>query len=177
MPSRQAVERVAIAVLGSPFPNSSSEKITQLVLDSLKSKGWKTDIVELFELPSDALLLRSKSDIVDAALNSVEAADLVILASPTYRATYTGLMKVFFDQFPQDALRGKLALPVQTGGSADHSLTIEYGMSPMVRSLGALVLSNTIYAWGAHWEEDDSPNDLLSSLVTTAVEEVETLTN
>ena len=177
MPSRQTAEKVAIAVLGSPFPNSSSEKITQLLLDSLESKGWKTDIVELSELPSDALLLRSKSNIVDAALNSVEAADLVIVASPTYRATYTGLMKVFFDQFRQDALRGKLALPIQTGGSADHSLTIEYGMSPMVRSLGALVLSNTIYAWGTHWEEDGSPNDLLYSLVATAVEEVETLTN
>ena len=175
MPSRRGVEKVAIAVLGSPIPNSSSKKITQLVLDSLESKGWKTYIIELSELPSDALLLRSKSDIVDSALNSVEAADLVILATPTYRATYTGLMKVFFDQFPQDALQGKLALPIQTGGSADHSLTIEYGMSPMVRSLGALVLSNTIYAWGAHWEEDGSPNDLLSSMVTLAVEEVETL--
>ncbi len=175
MPSRRAVEKVAIAVLGSPFPNSSSEKITQLVLDSLESKGWKTYIIELSELPSDALLLRSKSDIVDSALNSVEAADLVILATPTYRATYTGLMKVFFDQFPQDALQGKFALPIQTGGSADHSLAIEYGMSPMVRSLGALVLSNAIYAWEAHWEKDGSPNDLLSSMVKSAVEEVETL--
>ena len=70
MPSRQTAEKVAIAVLGSPFPNSSSEKITHLLLDSLESKGWKTDIVELSELPSDALLLRSKSNIVDAALSS-----------------------------------------------------------------------------------------------------------
>jgi FMN reductase len=165
-------KKLVSSVLGSPFPGSSSERIASLISNSLLSKGWDEYVIDLSTLPSDALLMKSQSPVITNAIEQVTSSDLIIPATPTYRATYTGLMKVFFDHFPHDSLRNKYVLPVQTGGSAEHSLTIEHGLAPMLRSLGALVLSNGIYAWGDHWLDTMSPFDVLVKMVDLSLKEV-----
>ena len=164
-----------VAILGSPFSQSSSEKIVRLILDSLNSNEWTATVIDLSKISADDLLLRSKGPELDQALNKTIEADLIIPASPTYRATYTGLLKVFFDQMPPESLSGSYVLPVQTGGSPHHSLSIEHGMVPMVRSLGALVLANTIYAWSEQWNKDGSAGADLISMIQDSVKEISRL--
>ena len=110
-------------------------------------------------------------------MKSVVQSDLIITASPTYRATYTGLLKVFLDLLPQESLSEKLVLPIQTGGSSDHSLTIEHGITPVMRSLGATVLTNTIYAWSSQFKEDGSPSPGIIELINNSVKELDFLLN
>ena len=160
------------AILGSPFPNSSSEKISQLVIDKLKILEWEYTIIDLSKISADSLLLRSKDSQLENSITTTTDADLIISASPTYRATYTGLLKSFFDQLPQDSLINKFALPIQTAGSADHALTIEYGMAPMLRSLGASILSTSIYSWGEDWTEEKEPTQSLIYKINLSVEEI-----
>ena len=160
------------AIQGSPFPGSSSEKIVRLLLDKFSSADWEKQTVDLSQISSDALLLRTKDETLDTALAHVVDSTVILAASPTYRATYTGLIKCFFDQLPSDALAGNFLVPIQTGGSAEHSLSIEHGLAPMVRTLGAIVVTKSIYAWGDHWNEDGSPTSRLEEMVADSAEEI-----
>ena len=161
-----------MALLGSPLPGSSSGKIADLILSRLRDRGWETACIDLSALPSEALLDRQKNDLVDSAITMVTEASIVITATPTYRATYTGLLKVFFDLLSPDSLVGCFGIPVQTGGSPHHSLTVKYGLEPLLRSLGALVSSKGIYAWGEHWS-DDKPSPELQAWIDDAVQEAD----
>ena len=167
----------ASAILGSPFPGSTSEKIVKIIFDEFRQVGWTTETIDLSQLDASALLIRNKDKGVEAALESVLNSDLIITASPTYRATYTGLLKVFLDQLPQDSLSGKLVLPVQTGGSPEHSLSIEHGISPVMRSLGAIVLTNTIYAWSGQIKDDGGPSPEVTSAISASLKELNSLSN
>ena len=167
----------ASAILGSPFPGSTSEKIVKLVFDELRQIGWTTKTIDLSQLDASALLIRHKDVDVESALESVLNSNLIITASPTYRATYTGLLKVFLDQLPQGSLSGKLVLPIQTGGSPEHSLSIEHGISPVMRSLRATVLTNTIYAWSGQLENDGSPSTEVTSAISDSLKELNLLSN
>jgi FMN reductase len=72
-----------------------------------------------------------------APLAAVRAARLLIVASPTYKATYTGLLKAFFDLLPGPALAGVTAVPVMTAGGARHALAADVHLRPLLLELGA----------------------------------------
>ncbi len=61
----------------------------------------------------------------------------VVVATPIYKAAYTGGLKALFDILPQSALRGKTVLPLATGGSPAHLLAIDYALKPVLSALGA----------------------------------------
>ena len=164
--------KILSAVLGSPFPGSSSEKIVNLFINRLPEEEWDTTVVDLSNISAEALLLRSKDKLLNASIERVLDSKVILAATPTYRATYTGLIKTFFDQFPENALSGKVVLPIQTGGSAEHALSIEHGLSPMVRTLGAVVASKAIYSWGDHWNEDGTPSKNLEERIDQSVKEI-----
>jgi FMN reductase len=67
----------------------------------------------------------------------VMAANLLVVATPTYKATYTGLLKAFFDRFPTDALLGRIAIPVMVGAAPIHTLAVETYLRPLLIELGA----------------------------------------
>ena len=164
--------KILTAVLGSPFPDSSSEKIVNLVIKKLPKEQWDIAVVDLSKISSEALLFRNKDASLNGSIERVLNSNVVLAATPTYRATYTGLIKTFFDQFPENSLIGKLALPIQTGGSAEHSLSVEHGLTPMIRTLGATVANKPIYSWGDHWDESGAPTRTLRELVDQSINEI-----
>lgn len=88
-------------------------------------------------------------DWADTELNEVaeqaRMSDLLVVATPTYKGTYTGLLKSFLDRYPANGLSGTLALPVMTGASAAHSLAPTAGLAPLLLELGAIVLGRGLY--------------------------------
>ncbi|MFJ9554603.1 NADPH-dependent FMN reductase [Nocardiopsis sp. NPDC101807] len=76
---------------------------------------------------------------VGSALGRVRATDLLIVASPTRRATYTGLLKVFLDLLPSGGLTGVTAVPVLVTASAAHTLAVDVHLRPLLLALGATV--------------------------------------
>ncbi|MEV0203059.1 NADPH-dependent FMN reductase [Nonomuraea sp. NPDC050691] len=76
---------------------------------------------------------------VEAALHRVAASSLLVVASPTYKGTYTGLLKVFLDRLPSGALAGTTALPLLVMGDPAHSLAVEVHLRPLLVELGATV--------------------------------------
>ncbi len=79
------------------------------------------------------------SPTVEVALELVAGAQVLLVASPTYKATYTGLLKAFLDRLPGGALAGTVALPLLVMGSPRHALAVELHLRPVLVELGALV--------------------------------------
>ncbi|MYW68575.1 NADPH-dependent FMN reductase [Streptomyces sp. SID8379] len=94
--------------------------------------------LDVRSLPAEGLVSADTADPeVAAAVDLVARADALIVASPVYKAAYSGVLKAFLDLLPQYALRGKPVLPLATGGSPAHVLAVDYALRPVLTSLGA----------------------------------------
>ncbi|MYT75671.1 MULTISPECIES: NADPH-dependent FMN reductase [unclassified Streptomyces] len=94
--------------------------------------------LDVRSLPAEGLLSADTADPgIAAAVGLVARADALIVASPVYKAAYSGVLKTFLDLLPQYALRGKPVLPLATGGSPAHVLAVDYALRPVLTSLGA----------------------------------------
>jgi len=91
---------------------------------------------------------------VAAAIASVTAADIAIIASPTYKATYTGLLKLFLDMFPPNGLDGIVALPLMLGAGPSHALAPDLLLKPVLVELGALCPFPGLYLIDKSFAED-----------------------
>jgi FMN reductase len=98
---------VTVVVVGNPKPASRTRQAAELVVERL-TDAPPTVVIELAEL--GPALLGWGDPAVEDAKQVVLGADLVVFASPTYKATYTGLLKLFLDQFAAGELHGTTAV-------------------------------------------------------------------
>jgi FMN reductase len=82
---------------------------------------------------------------VRVAVDAVRACSLVVMASPTYKASYTGLLKSFLDWFSTTDLAGVTVVPVMTGAGAHHALAVEVHLRPVLVELGATLPTRGLY--------------------------------
>jgi len=127
--------RRVVAISGSPRAPSKSNALAEMLLRQLAGAGCETEVVDVAVLPAEALLARAADPALDAALASVGRADIVVAASPTYRALYTGALKCLFDLMPPQHLLGKVCVPVLTAGAPAHFLAVDHGFGPLFASL------------------------------------------
>ena len=135
-----------VAISGTPSTAAKSQRLAEYALARFAAAGASTGLVDLSDLPADGLLGRSRPQEVADALQRVLAADVIVASTPVYRASYSGLLKVFFDLFPQDGLAGKIGLPIVTGASPGHQLAVDHALRPLFDSVGGLVVANAVYA-------------------------------
>jgi FMN reductase len=128
-------------------------------MDSLARYGAETRIVDVAELPAEALVARGECAEIDDALAAIGQADIVAAATPTYRALYTGVLKCFFDLMPQGHLSGKVCIGLQTGIALQHALSAEYGFRPLFASLEGTPMA-VLYATDEQFEGSE-PNAAL----------------
>jgi len=136
-------------VTGNPKPASRTLDAAVLVAEALGGAP-PTIVVDVIEL--GAGLLGWGDPAVTAAVESVQHAAVVVFASPTYKASYTGLLKLFLDQIPANGLAGVVAVPLMLGAGPGHLLAPELLLKPVLVELGAtcptkgLYLIDTAYA-------------------------------
>jgi len=86
----------------------------------------------------------------------VGEADALIVVVPTFKASYPGLFKSFIDAMEEDALIGKVVLLAATGGTARHSLVIDFALRPLFAHLQSVVVPTGVFAsphdWGSAGE-------------------------
>lgn len=132
---------------GSPAPHSSSSRLLQHIGERLALHGQRVSRIEVRDLSASALLsLDTDEASVARALAGVRQADAIVVATPVYKAAYSGLLKAFLDLLPQDGLAGKLVLPLATGGSQSHLLALDYALRPVLASMSARFILPSIYA-------------------------------
>lgn len=112
----------------------------------LRSAGLRTARVDIRSLPLEALASADLGNLeIQGAVNLVASSEAVVVATPIYKAAYTGLLKTFLDLLPQNALKGKIVLPIATGGSRAHLLALDYALKPVLAALGAKVFASSVY--------------------------------
>ncbi|TFW09353.1 NADPH-dependent FMN reductase [Oxalobacteraceae bacterium OM1] len=139
-----------LLLAGSPSSPSRSTRLLHHVGERLAELGNRTVRIQVTDLPAEALLHAdfNQSDIQHAKA-LVQAAEAVVVATPVYKAAYSGVLKAFLDLLPQDGFAGKLVLPLATGGSQSHMLALDYALRPVLSALGARHVLPSIYATDA----------------------------
>lgn len=121
-------------VVGNPKPRSRTFRAAWLIIEKLT--GREPDLaIDVIDLAPG--LLDSDNPMVAQAVGRVQESRLVVFASPTYKATYTGLLKLFLDRFPAGSLTGVVSIPLMVGGDWRHSLAPETFLKPVINELGA----------------------------------------
>jgi len=161
----------AVAISGSPSGTSKSRRLLGAAEDALARAGVAVTWVDLATLPADDLLGRSRTGALDEAVAAVGRPHIVVVGTPVYRASYSGLLKVFFDLLEPGSLAGKVAIPIATGGGAAHQLVIDHALRPLLGSLGALVVATGVYGTEPQFDASATPHPLLLERVRRAVDE------
>jgi FMN reductase len=132
--------RVAV-VVGNPKPRSRTHAAAVWLATELS--GSEPDlVVDLADL-GPALLDWADPEVAEL-VRRVGEADLVVVASPTYKGTYTGLLKLFLDRFATDGLRG-VAVPLMLGAGPGHALAPELTLRPVLTEIGGSVPVRGLY--------------------------------
>jgi FMN reductase len=115
--------------------------------DRLASRHARIERLSIRDLPAQALLLADwNHPAIVGAIAKVAEARVVVVATPVYKAAYSGVLKVFLDLLSQNALKGKTVLPLATGGSPHHMLALDYALRPVLQSLSARHILPGVYA-------------------------------
>jgi FMN reductase len=165
------------AVIGNPRPESRTHGLARTLVAELAKvvPGAQAGDVDLAVLgsrvlePADAGALE--------AVAQVAASDILVLSSPTYKASYSGLLKSFLDRFGHKGLTGKSAVPIMLGGLPSHQLAVDVHFSPLLLELGALVPAGGLFvlesdveeypAFAAQWAQAHAPA-LVAAIKATA---------
>jgi FMN reductase len=105
--------------------------------------GYDLLTVDLADLGPE--LFDWSSPVVRDAVDAVMSCALVVVASPTYKATYTGLLKSFLDWFGTSDLSGVVAVPAMVGAGPQHALAVEVHLRPVLVELGASLPTRGLY--------------------------------
>lgn len=165
-----------VGVSGSPTSPSRTSVLVAAVASALASRlGGEATLIELGPLLGELGAGPFRGDLgpaVREALDAVEAADVVVVGSPAYRATYTGLFKLFFDHVGQYSLQDTPVVLTATGGSDRHALLVEHQMRPLFGFFQALTLPLGIYGNQDDFTDYRITSDELLERIDTTVERI-----
>lgn len=163
-----------VGVSGSLHEPSRTTALVQAILAEIAQRtGAEIELVEVAALgPSFAGALR-RDDVapeVERALDRIESADLLVAASPVYRASFTGLFKHLFDFVGQYELVGTPVLLAATGGGERHALILEHQLRPLFGFFQALTLPVGVYASDSDFEDYELTSAEVRRRVSQAVD-------
>jgi FMN reductase len=156
-----------VAINGSHSAASSTHALAALAVE-LHGSGLVVDVVTL---DPAGLIGTAPSDDVQAVLTAIAEASILVLVTPIYRATYSGLLKVLFDQLPAAALAGKVAVLAATAGGPAHYLALDTGGRALVASLDGWTVPTVTYATSRDFDEAKRPNDEVRASLAAALAE------
>ena len=146
--------RIVVISAGLSSPSSTRILADQLGTATdvaLRSRGDAAELttVELRELAhplADHLVTGFPTGKLAETIEQVRNADALIVVTPVFSASYSGLFKTFFDVLEANLLRGKPVLLAATAGTARHSLVLEHALRPLFSYLKAVTVPTAVFA-------------------------------
>ena len=136
-----------LLIAGSPSSPSRSSALLEAVGQRLEGHGARIERIAVRDLPAQPLLHADWSHpAVERVIAQIAEARVLVIATPVYKAAYSGVLKVLLDLLAQDALKGKTVLPLATGGSPHHMLALDYALRPVLQALAARQILPGVYA-------------------------------
>jgi FMN reductase len=156
---------IAVITAGITQPSSTrllADRLTEATVRALARHDVGEVVVEVVDVRDVAhdvtnnVLTGFASPDLQVRLDAITEADAVVVATPVYAASYSGLFKMLVDVLPKDALRDTPVLLGATGGTARHSLAIDHALRPLFAHLGALVAPVAVFAASEDWGSVDA---------------------
>lgn len=167
--------RHIVVINGSPRADSKTGIVLARLAESVSQRiSSIRSCVNLSnaQRPVTSFLTRAAlPESLERVLLEVESADLLIIGSPVYRASYTGLLKHFFDLLEREAMRGRVALLAASGGSPLHGLMLDHQLRPMVAFFGMASVPTAIYALPEDFQKGQIINGKLLERIDRAADE------
>ncbi|MBY5571427.1 FMN reductase [Rhizobium leguminosarum] len=156
-------------------PSRTASLVEAIVSASASKLGLERRTIELVH--AAPILFRAlRSDQLDAEgraiIDAVEAADVLVVGSPVYRASYTGALKHLFDLVDYRALTGKRVILAATGGTPLHGLMTEHQLRPLFGFFNALTLPTSIYATELDFADYEIRSPVVRERIERAVSEL-----
>ncbi|MFX4291493.1 CE1759 family FMN reductase [Streptomyces bohaiensis] len=180
--------RLVVVAAGTGVPSSTgllADRLGAAVSAALAERGGapRVDRVELRDLATAtaaAVVTQVPDQRLTAALDTVRGADALIVVTPVYNASYSGLFKSFFDLLRPEDLAGTPLLAAATGGTPRHSLVIDHALRPLFGYLRAITVPTGVYAatadFGSHRGAEAEGESPLAERIARAAGELAELT-
>ncbi|MHA2789089.1 FMN reductase [Corynebacterium sp. S7] len=145
---------VTVISAGLSIPSTTrqiADAISQRVEAAVTARGESVKIqnIELRDYVNDIAQVFTtgfSSERLDEIKTQVSDSDALIAVTPVFKASYSGLFKMFFDTLDTDALNGMPTIIAATAGTARHSLVTEYAMRPLFTYMRAVVVPTSLFA-------------------------------
>jgi FMN reductase len=147
-----------VAIVGSATPPGRLRRAVAAALDRASAAGVDVDLIDLAErtiAPADGRPAVELDDDTAAVVGAIAAADAVLLATPVYRGSLTGVLKNLLDHVPVEALERKPVAIVAMGASPHHYLGAERHLRDVLSFFGADVLPVAGYLTSADFAEGE----------------------
>lgn len=159
-----------VLLAGSPSAESRSTRLLQYIGDRLAACALQPHLLQVRNLPAAALLHTDFADPdIRSAQDAIEHAQAVVIATPVYKASFSGVLKAFLDLLPQTALAGKPVLPLAVGGSQSHMLALDYALRPVLAALGSPHILPGIYATEAQIKHNGESGLIIDAAIAERV--------
>jgi FMN reductase len=140
-------------IIGISGSLSDPSRTTTLVKHIIEHPKWPdsthTSLITIASLVEDlgrTVDPRRLPPSLISAFQTLVEADVIVIGTPIYKASYTGLLKHFFDLCPPHDLAGRVAILAATGGSTHHALALEHQIRPLASFLGLHTMPTTVFA-------------------------------
>ena len=138
---------LVVTLGGSPSQRSRSGVLLDHAKRWLNQQGDEVVSYQVRDFPAEDLLhARFDSPKIIDLLQQIENADGLVIATPVYKASFSGALKTVLDLLPERALSHKVVLPIATGGSIAHMLAVDYALKPVLSALKAQEMLHGIFA-------------------------------
>ncbi|WP_442853842.1 FMN reductase [Agreia sp. Leaf210] len=172
----------SIAIISAGLSQASStrllgDRLGEATARALADAGSdaKVTAIELRDLAheiTNTMLTGFASGALASAIETIVEADAVIAVTPIFSSSYSGLFKSFFDILEPRSLAGKPVLIAATGGTARHSLALEYSVRPLFAYLQSVVVPTSVFAASEDWGSTGGTHGDLAVRITRAAGEL-----
>ncbi|ORM74955.1 NAD(P)H-dependent FMN reductase [Pantoea wallisii] len=163
-----------ITLAGSPRFPSRSAALLSLCQQRLEARGVEVVPWNIHNFqPEDLLYARFDSPALTALKADLALADGLIVATPIYKASFSGALKTLLDLLPERALAHKVVLPLASGGSVAHMLAVDYALKPVLNALKAQEVLHGVFASDTQITDYDRQpvlDDLLNQRIDEALD-------
>ncbi|WP_460817277.1 CE1759 family FMN reductase [Microbacterium petrolearium] len=133
-----------------------ADRLLGATVEALGERGVEAEgrVIELRDHAhaiTDHLLTGFAPKALAEDLAQVAAADGIIVVTPIFTTSYSGLFKSFVDVLERESVEGKPVLIGATAGTARHSLAIDYAIRPLFTYLHARPVSTGVFAASSDW--------------------------
>jgi FMN reductase len=156
-------------------PSKTSVLVGEVVRITRQLIGGQSQLFDIVDAGPDVGAYRSPAELAGGTakiVRALERADVLVVGSPVYKGSYTGLLKHLFDLTSPQALAGKPVILTATGGSPLHGLIIEHQLRPLLSFFGAHTAPTAIYAIDSDFRDYRIVNPTVAERIERSAREV-----